>query len=711
MAERELEAKYVISIDQAALDRAKRGTQELEQAIRRAEQQAIRLQESGEKLTRLGMQTAALGAVIIAPLFLAARNYVQQVGMAEQTSRRWLLAQERMEQSQLRMGRVMAESVTPYIEKIADLTERVASLLESHPEIAQAAMASGALIAGLGTAMMTLGMIQRTVGTLQLLGLMSPLPVVSAEGAAVAGGAAGATSVFMVGASAAAGATIGIEISKALGYKGTFAQGAFDVVSFPARAGLAGQALTALGVKKFGELIGSEALIQAGERAGVGLSVVSKGLDDMRAGLDQAKAPVDNLTSALSSFGANATQAVMAFAQFQKQLEQTERSHNRQLATVREQFRQQDIQAEKRYNAQRGQIAASFARTVNAAQRDLEKRLADLEKQFTRRQTELIANLAKAEARDEDRYYTDRLKRAREHHIDLARMEEDYQRKQRRLREDHDDRLNDLIRTRDARAILTEMRDYEKQRQRNEEDYRINVSRRDADYARQLADQEEAFAEQRAARQEALQEQLADLRENLAEQQAEARAAYEERIEAAQQDRAERLAELEKSYQQEKIERANQQADRLAQLKDAYREQRQFIETSFDESLMFMQTTSEKFLNWFKTKKEELENYLKGSGVSAGGAIGYASGGYAGPGLAMLGERGREFVLNADTTRKLERDLGMLTQEKLLTFGGHTEHTIRFEGVPAGINQAGLEDAVYRAMGAVFTGAARRIAR
>ena len=47
-----------------------------------------------------------------------------------------------------------------------------------------------------------------------------------------------------------------------------------------------------------------------------------------------------------------------------------------------------------------------------------------------------------------------------------------------------------------------------------------------------------------------------------------------------------------------------------------------------------------------------------------------ASGGYAGTGLYTLGERGREFVLNAETTRRLEGQLGgSLTQQNVVNRG------------------------------------------
>ena len=64
------------------------------------------------------------------------------------------------------------------------------------------------------------------------------------------------------------------------------------------------------------------------------------------------------------------------------------------------------------------------------------------------------------------------------------------------------------------------------------------------------------------------------------------------------------------------------------------------------------------------------------------------AGGYAPRAMAMLSEKGREFVLNADTTRFMERNLGQLSQDKLRNaFGGsggamllRTQHEVRISG-------------------------------
>jgi len=67
------------------------------------------------------------------------------------------------------------------------------------------------------------------------------------------------------------------------------------------------------------------------------------------------------------------------------------------------------------------------------------------------------------------------------------------------------------------------------------------------------------------------------------------------------------------------------------------------------------------------------EGFLSGWNIAnlvEGIAIPRASGGYVDSGLYAMGERGREFVLNADTTRLLEARYGRLDQD---TFAGMGE--------------------------------------
>jgi hypothetical protein len=278
----------------------------------------------------------------------------------------------------------------------------------------------------------------------------------------------------------------------------------------------------------------------------------------------------------------------------------------------------------------------------------------------------------------------------------------------RRLQEDHNFRMEDAIRARDARAVFEEMRSYETTRRRAEEDYRSEASRKSQDYARQMADLEQSFSEQRESRLESFEQQLDDQRAQFEQQQADAEENFKQQQQRAEEQHRKRLSDLDRQFRDEQNEKKRQFFQSMLDLRNQYNQERQIRTNEFQLYLNRLSQMSTNAGQYYAEIERRFMVFMgnlqtiSGGGtltVSAGraGVIGMAGGGYA-AGLVRTGEAGREFILNAATTRALERNMGSLTQEKMLTFGGHSEHTIRFEGVPPGLSQAGLERAVQEVM-------------
>ena len=98
----------------------------------------------------VGMTIGAVGAAAIAPLTLAAKNYVDAAGKGDKISRDWVKTLERMDVAQKRVGRVAAEAILPIMEVMADAAEAIGDLLEDHPEIARVLVDVGAVLVGIG---------------------------------------------------------------------------------------------------------------------------------------------------------------------------------------------------------------------------------------------------------------------------------------------------------------------------------------------------------------------------------------------------------------------------------------------------------------------------------------------------------------------------------------------------------------------------------
>ncbi|HUX16633.1 MAG TPA: hypothetical protein VMW52_09190, partial [Phycisphaerae bacterium] len=194
MPERELAAKLKFSADTDSLQKLKgemrawadesrqrvdrlagslkdvdKGLEKTARAAKDAKRAFAEMHETGQKLSSLGMRIGAVGAAIGAPLILAANQYIQRAGMAESVSRRWLAATDRMARSQERVGRVVVEQVSPYLEKLADLAETAADFAEKHPDAVKAALAIAGSAGVLGAGLTTVGQAATGLAAIQSL--------------------------------------------------------------------------------------------------------------------------------------------------------------------------------------------------------------------------------------------------------------------------------------------------------------------------------------------------------------------------------------------------------------------------------------------------------------------------------------------------------------------------------------------------------------
>jgi len=184
-------------------------------------------------------------------------------------------------------------------------------------------------------------------------------------------------------------------------------------------------------------------------------------------------------------------------------------------------------------------------------QRNRERVIADAtraalraEEDYARRRRRLLEELQRAREGDPEEE-ADRARRRerelREFYRRLADLDEDHRRRMLQMEEDHRDRVLDLVAERNALALVREMRDYEKRRQREEEEYQIRRNRMIRDFNERMALEEEENRLRRERR-------VRDLMERLREMDEEHRIEMERR----RQDLAERLALMEEQFREER---------------------------------------------------------------------------------------------------------------------------------------------------------------
>jgi len=624
----------------------------------------------------------AAGAAITGPLLLSINSYVQSAGRAEALSRRWMVATEEISDAQQRVGRVAAQAVLPLLEQAADVAERAAQFAEDNPDVIRAALKVGTIVAGLGAVGVAVSRgIRLVADTKQLIAEAAAaklqrdaankqLAAAALQAKAAGGGIAG-------GAASAAGGGLSLA--------GLAAPAAILGVGAAAAYGIdkAGQAATgrSLGQNwtEFSSIVsyGLGSLIGKGEE----FFKFTSGLGDrLTKTADEAERAANELESFEDAIGpATWRNAVQAYQDFQDNQLEIFRRYQQQRETVIEQFGEQRADAEARYAAQRADIIADYAEQSARALRDFER---DAQRTADRHNASLLdqqVDFARQQAQADADYYAQRALQARDYGIEVQRAEEDHQRAMARMREDYEMRVEDAAISRDAIALRNAQREYARDRSRSEEDYSVQAARRNEDYGRQIADQEAAYAQQRAQREAEFERRLQEQQAQYEQERAEREAEFAERQAREAEQHQEKIVELDTQHQDEMVQLDAAQQETLAELADQYGEEQQLLKDSFqaqlnamDSALLGMTAIAQNryaqmeadFTAWLNQMRSATSNL-------AVRPPGRAAGGYADYGMYTLGEAGREYVLNAQTTSALESVVGgPLTQQSVLQSGG-----------------------------------------
>jgi len=407
----------------------------------------------------------------------------------------------------------------------------------------------------------------------------------------------------------------------------------------------------------------------------------------------------------------------------QQVAESTEAYQLRRLATYRDFFVQEE-QAHRDHIGRLAGLEESFGIQVASIREGYLERVAKIEESYRERIEKIRAGALSSE---EKALVThgDRIAELTErYNTKIADYEADFRKRMQRMELDHQERMSDLIRTRDARGLLTEMRSYRRRVRESEEDRRDYLSRAARDYQTQLKKLQEALDKQRAAAKKSLEDQLAEAKKNYEKQLAEAKRNYDkqlqnagaaygrqrqaqieaynearrvretdlqERVDAMDQDHKNELEKLEELHKDRYEKLVRSRTDELWAMREAHYEKMARMLGWATEDL-------DLYSSYLNERLDLLKSYLVATQLLWAGALppGYKieipeewaktwqqklweqrygasrrrqTGGYMTRGLYQVGEQGREFALDAPTTRAMERWVGPLTQERVLAGG------------------------------------------
>lgn len=108
------------------------------------------LKEKAAWIERGAKPLFALGIAGFTAITALAKKYIDNTEESNAITQRWAAATERVQDAQMRIGKIAAEAVLPLYEKLADIAEKTADFVDKHPGIIEGGLKASIIAAGLG---------------------------------------------------------------------------------------------------------------------------------------------------------------------------------------------------------------------------------------------------------------------------------------------------------------------------------------------------------------------------------------------------------------------------------------------------------------------------------------------------------------------------------------------------------------------------------
>jgi len=651
LSEREIEnlSDELFNTGRAALT-AQAQIKKFDQQLAQTEKRVADLNQASLAINRISSGLFLTGSAIVGSIFLAANQEAQRIkeagGVVDETTRKWLTAQQRIQLSYQRIGRVGMSAILPLLEKAAALAEKGSKFIERHPDLVRAALNTGLVIATVGA-----------VGMLVAKGVrfFADVTLIAAQLKYAASTYMFKTSVdkFLAGVAGqkiAGGATATIGGAGALAQvapaAGILLAGAFLVEL--ERRGLnkimgTDQSFGDIGesFKKYALLpLGSLLLLlektgPAGDKAAASIWNTVKaiyGLDDN----------MDELTDALDDLSASTEQAA-ADAEGMKIIIQLEKDN---------------IEAERELASDRVDIINRMNDAIAKANIQLAQSISRIKATLADTLSNLSANFAKANQQAEIDYQTQRGDIIRDGNEEVLQIQRDAQEELRKLEEDFALQKDELTRSRDALGLVKAQREFDRQKSEIENNTDKEIQERRRQTQIQLADLRRSFERERAERLAKYQQDVIDAKARAAQEILEEQAAHAQRLQEIQRQKAEELAQLQMAYNEERRRRIIAAYEQIKDMGNAMNAERLLRSRYY--SVILAETEL-----WLQAQARLFRTSTSSGGAGAGLIPSRHSGGYTGDGLYNM--KSREFVLAPATTAAAESLIGShLSQQALL---------------------------------------------
>jgi hypothetical protein len=610
-------------------------------------------------LSFAGKDLTRFGTMLLSPLtkFIALAN-------GSGVGAEWASTMKKIENSFARIGAIMAETLMPLLKQAAAMAEKVAVFAEANPGLVKAAigLGVGSLVLGKALALLaTFGMMtsaMTTLGVFQNAGIGGGVVLGKMFGALEGEKIGAAITTKLLGSSPAIGATLGNAIGMAF----------LKYVILPL-----GAAVMAWEIWKFGEKAVQrakgvpESEIKTSEPSDLkrnaqyaiaagafNLYAIIEGWKSFNGETPKTRQELANLALSIAGLGDAAaagngvlsTEAVDAYAQYDKQRVEMEQQYEEQRTQIVADNGAARVELESKYESDRNKLIEDYNRQASQSYSQYQKSLKSLAADFARGNSEATVQ-----------YQQDLAKLTVDFHQSQVDAQKDHQKRLRKLAQEHADNVEHLTNTRDALGLAQENRDYKRKVAEENAEFRADSAKRKAEYKKQVAELQQKYAQDEAKRLEEYNRQKAELTANYQEQAA---------ITAAALTAA--LADLDKKHKEEEKKLAETEKKQLSEMESAHNKQEKELRKSLNDQLNTlgiwtgnMKTMYDAYYRDMETKLRDWITTMENQVPSSSGTPGMASGGYASGRTYRL--HNGEFVMNPSTTAMAEKlTSGRLTQ-------------------------------------------------
>lgn len=641
------------------------------------------LRMTGASIAQQGQLASLIGGGISGGIFKAASEYIKKLESATPISREWAEQMQRVEKTQMRIGKILASESLPLLEKGADLLGKLAGYIERNPGQVGALLKGGLTLAGIGGLVIALGKGITLVADVAFIAATINMLKGGRDAIIMAGSFGGSVKAFgahvnkyAVATATAGKLTIGkyapitklappvttVPIGGAT-VAGAAGAGGFmaAVASFATAVGIFGAAVY-LTDKAFDKILGEDAGLEDYVNTGKQyITLLVKGFGDFlsmtRGPLGKKFIPEDlgeqwfrKVRDALFKVDKESEGAADGLEGISDILANSLKRD--EILKAWEDYQADDLKMVQDHENKRKEIIQKALDDVAQANAEFASDMRKIANDMGRALAKATADYNKQVEKDEKEYQDQRAEIIKEGGEEIRDIEADLQEKLRKLHDDYAERERELLNARDAVGLIKNRQKYLKERSEAEREANKEIAERRRDLAQRLQDLQVQHEQERAERFAEYQARLEEIRANAKQEMDELRAKHAEELREIQLNRNARLKELDTQHT---AERERRRQAFLQQVRD------------LDATLLGEENLRKEYqARMLRDLDAFLARYRAGQNQLLQGSVGSKQfGGYTTQGLYKLHHG--EYVINPRTTQTLEGLMGgQLSQAGLI---------------------------------------------